>query len=51
MQHFMPPGLLHSQFEALEPLAPDEAGAVVSVEGGPQQIAERALAALPHPLR
>ncbi|NJP47434.1 gluconokinase [Actinacidiphila epipremni] len=47
MQHFMPPGLLRSQFEALEPLAADESGAVVSIEGGPQQIAERALAALP----
>jgi gluconokinase len=47
MQHFMPSGLLDSQFEALEPLGPDEAGAVVSVDGGPQQIASRALAALP----
>ncbi|MFD3454084.1 gluconokinase [Streptomyces sp. NPDC058691] len=48
MQHFMPAGLLHSQFEALEPLDPDEAGAVVTIEGGPQQITERALAVLPH---
>ncbi|MDX3075077.1 gluconokinase [Streptomyces sp. NPDC088354] len=48
MQHFMPAGLLHSQFEALEPLDPDEAGAVVTIDGGPQQITERALAALPH---
>jgi gluconokinase len=47
MQHFMPSGLLRSQFDALEPLAADEAGAVVSIEGGPQQTAERALAALP----
>ncbi|MFI0901627.1 gluconokinase [Streptomyces sp. NPDC020983] len=48
MQHFMPPGLLDSQFEALEPLASDEAGAVVQIDGGSQQVAERALAAVPH---
>lgn len=48
MQHFMPSGLLDSQFAALEPLAPDEAGAVVTIDGGPQQITERALAAIPH---
>ncbi|SFF32276.1 gluconokinase [Actinacidiphila alni] len=47
MQHFMPSGLLRSQFEALEPLDPDEAGAVVTIEGGPQEIADRALAAVP----
>ncbi|MCZ4096656.1 AAA family ATPase [Streptomyces sp. So13.3] len=47
MQHFMPPGLLRSQLEALEPLDADEAGAVVTIDGGPQQIAERAYAALP----
>jgi len=47
MQHFMPSGLLASQFEALEPLEPDEAGAVIPITGGPQQITERALAALP----
>ncbi|WNI14868.1 gluconokinase [Actinacidiphila sp. ITFR-21] len=46
-RHFMPPGLLASQLAALEALEPDEAGAVVSVEGGPQDIARRALAALP----
>lgn len=47
MQHFMPPGLLASQLDALEPLAPGEFGAAVPIDGGPQQIAERALAALP----
>lgn len=47
MQHFMPPGLLRSQLEALEPLDADEAGAVVTIDGGPQQIVERAYAALP----
>lgn len=30
--HFMPAGLLRSQFEALEPLAADEAGATVDVD-------------------
>jgi len=47
MQHFMPSGLLASQFEALEPLQADEAGVVIPITGGPQQITERALAALP----
>lgn len=47
MQHFMPSGLLRSQIETLEPLQPDEAGAVVPVDGGPQQTADRALAAVP----
>lgn len=50
MEHFMPAGLLRSQFEALEPLDPDEigtAGAVVTIDGGPKQITERAYAALP----
>jgi gluconokinase len=45
-QHFMPSGLLESQFDALEPLRSDEAGAVVPIDGGPQQIAERALGVL-----
>ncbi|MEC3993243.1 gluconokinase [Actinacidiphila sp. DG2A-62] len=47
MEHFMPSGLLASQFEALEALGADEAGAVVGIEGTPQEIAARALAALP----
>ncbi|MCL2552771.1 MAG: gluconokinase [Actinomycetia bacterium] len=47
MQHFMPSGLLASQFEALEPLEAGEAGAVVPITGGPQEIADRAIAALP----
>ncbi|MBY8884565.1 gluconokinase [Streptomyces sp. PTM05] len=46
--HFMPSGLLDSQFDALEPLDADEAGAVVTVDGGPERITARALAALPH---
>jgi gluconokinase len=32
-RHFMPPSLLHSQFDTLEPLADDEDGAVVDVSG------------------
>lgn len=47
MQHFMPSGLLRSQFDALEPLAADEAGAVVTIEGGLRETADRALAAVP----
>jgi gluconokinase len=46
-EHFMPAGLLGSQFEALEPLGADEPGAAVPLDGGPGQIAERALAVLP----
>lgn len=46
-RHFMPPGLLASQFEALEPLEPGEAGAVVPVDGSAEEIAGRALAAVP----
>jgi gluconokinase len=47
-RHFMPSGLLSSQFEALEPLEPDEIGAVVSIDGDLRDITARALAALPH---
>lgn len=47
IEHFMPSGLLRSQLDALEPLTPDEAGAVVSIEGGPQRITDRAMAVLP----
>ncbi|MFJ7586468.1 gluconokinase [Streptomyces sp. NPDC097617] len=44
--HFMPTTLLDSQFAALEPLQEDEPGVVVEVSGSPQDITERALAAL-----
>jgi gluconokinase len=47
MEHFMPAGLLRSQLEALERLEPDEAGAVIPIEGGPAQVTDRAIAALP----
>ncbi len=42
--HFMPPGLLRSQFAALEPLGPDEDGTVVDVGGSPERLAEVAAA-------
>ncbi|MEU3312385.1 gluconokinase [Streptomyces sp. NPDC006662] len=44
--HFMPVSLLDSQFEALEPLQPDEPGVAVDVTGSPEEISGRALAAL-----
>jgi gluconokinase len=42
--HFMPSSLLTSQFETLEPLAPDERGEVVSVAGSVDEIVEGYLA-------
>ncbi|GAA4664752.1 gluconokinase [Streptomyces chumphonensis] len=44
--HFMPPSLLRSQFDALEPLHEDEPGAAVGIDGSPEETVERALAAL-----
>src|SRR5690606_40985161 len=44
--HFMPTGLLDSQFATLQPLDPDEAGGAVDVAAGPTEITEQALAAL-----
>ncbi len=44
--HFMPPSLLPSQFEALEPLTNDEDGVVVPVEISPQSVADTALRSL-----
>jgi gluconokinase len=38
--HFMPASLLTSQFETLEPLAPDERGVVVDVSGSVDEIVE-----------
>lgn len=40
--HFMPPALLRSQLEALEPLGPDEAGVVVDVAASVAEIADTA---------
>lgn len=44
--HFMPPGLLRSQFETLEPLGADERGTAVSVEGPVAEVVARLLAAI-----
>jgi len=44
--HFMPAGLLDSQFADLQPLQPDEPGAAVSVAGRPEEIVAQAIAAL-----
>ncbi|MFH9014324.1 gluconokinase [Streptomyces sp. NPDC017943] len=52
--HFMPTALLDSQFGTLQPLEADEAGAGVDVSGTPEEITERAAAALdslPAPLQ
>ncbi|MDG9704916.1 gluconokinase [Streptomyces sp. DH37] len=45
--HFMPPALLRSQFETLEPLDADEAGAAVPIDGTPDEVTELAVAAVP----
>lgn len=44
--HYMPPSLLESQLATLEPLTPDEPGAVIVTEGSPDRVAARVLAAL-----
>jgi carbohydrate kinase (thermoresistant glucokinase family) len=41
--HFMPPGLLQSQFDALEEPALEEHAIVVAVDATPDQIANRAV--------
>lgn len=47
--HFMPPSLLHSQYDTLEPLEPDEPGVEVSVDGSAAEVLARAVAALQLP--
>lgn len=44
--HFMPTALLDSQFATLQPLQADEAGVAVDVHGSPDDITDRAHAAL-----
>jgi len=44
--HFMPPSLLRSQLDALEPLQPDEPGATISGNAPPAAVVSRAVAAL-----
>lgn len=45
--HFMPARLLRSQFADLEPLEAGERGATVPIDGTPDDVTARALAALP----
>ena len=44
--HFMPPALLHSQFEALEEPGPAEHPAVISIEPRPREVVEQIVTAL-----
>ncbi|HET9647214.1 MAG TPA: gluconokinase [Microlunatus sp.] len=44
--HFMPSTMLQSQLDTLEPLAHDEDGASITIDGSPQDILRRALTAL-----
>ncbi|MGQ0576907.1 MAG: gluconokinase [Pseudonocardia sp.] len=44
--HYMPPSLLATQLDALEPLDPDEPGVQVPAGGSPGDVADRALALL-----
>jgi gluconokinase len=44
--HYMPPALLRSQLDALEPLGPDEPGVRVETHGDPGAVADRALRAV-----
>ncbi|MGI5351409.1 gluconokinase [Streptomyces sp. CA-250714] len=46
--HFMPPSLLRSQFDALEPLGRDERGVTVSVAGTPDETRATVRSALAH---
>lgn len=45
-EHFMPPTLLESQLDTLEPLGPDEPGMTVDVANPPDRIARLVLAQL-----
>jgi gluconokinase len=44
--HFMPPSMLISQLETLEPLDPDEDGVVVDIDASAEEIVDRALTRL-----
>lgn len=44
--HFMPESLLQSQFDTLEPLAPDEDGFVLDVRETPEELISEAVARL-----
>jgi gluconokinase len=47
--HFMPPALLDSQYETLEPLQADEPGVTVDAAGTPEQVVAAALRAVTEP--
>ena len=44
--HYMPPSLLESQIETLEPLGPDENGIVVDVGRSPKELADEIISRL-----
>jgi gluconokinase len=44
--HYMPPELLESQLEALEPLGPDELGMTLDAAPAPEEIVDRIVARL-----
>ena len=44
--HFMPPALLGSQYDVLEPLGPDEPGVEVSADAPPDVVVDRVVRAL-----
>ncbi len=44
--HFMPPGLLRSQFDALEEPGANEHAITVAIDAAPEEIADRAIARL-----
>jgi gluconokinase len=46
--HFMPPSLLDSQLDSLEPLASDENGATINIHGTKEQVVDRAVEAATH---
>ena len=44
--HFMPPTLLQSQLDTLEPLDPDESGIVLDIRESPEELVRKAAAIL-----
>ncbi len=49
--HFMPPSLLDSQLDTIEPLGSNEHGATVNIHGTKEQVVDRALDAVTHSQR
>lgn len=50
-QHYLPESLVASQYQALEPLEPDERGITVNLTDGPAHIIEQCVAAISGPDR